>query len=62
MISLLRVVESYGVEGQFYDLGKDFSAFRRMIDGADQQVKQQYEKAISAKLVGKRVRASASRG
>src|ERR1035441_2962013 len=62
MISLLRVVESYGVEGQFYDLGKDFSAFRRMIDGADQQVKQQYEKAISSKLVGKRVRASASRG
>jgi hypothetical protein len=62
MISLLRVVESYGAEGQYYDLGKDFSAFRRMIDGADQQVKQQYEQAISAKLVGKRIRASASRG
>ena len=62
MISLLRVVESYGAEGQYYDLGKDFSAFRRMIDGADQQVKQQYEKSIAAKLVGKRVRARASRG
>lgn len=62
MISLLRVVESYGAEGQYYDLGKDFSAFRRMIDGADQQVRQQYEKQISAKLVGKRIRARASRG
>ena len=62
MIKLTRIVESYGAEGQFYDLGKDFSAFRRMIDGADQQVKQQYEKSIAAKLVGKRVRARASRG
>src|ERR1035437_3143126 len=62
MISLLRVVESYGAEGQYYDLGKDFSAFRRMIDGADQQVRQQYEKQISTKLVGKRIRAWASRG
>ena len=63
MIPLLkRIVEQYGAQGQYYDLGKDFSAFRRMIDGADQQVKQQYEKAISGKLVGKRVRACASRG
>ena len=62
MISLLRIVESYGAEGQYYDIGKDFSGFRRMIDGADQQIKQQYEKAISDKLVGKRVRARASRG
>ena len=62
MISLLRVVESYGAEGQYYDIGRDFSAFRRMIDGADQQLKQQYEKVIAAKLVGKRVRARASRG
>ena len=62
MIKLSRVVESYGVEGQFYDIGKDFSSFSRMIDGADQQIKAQYEKAISAKLVGKRIRASASRG
>ena len=62
MIRLLRVVESYGAEGQFYDVGKDYATFRRMIDGADQQIKQQYEKAISAKLVGKRIRARASRG
>jgi hypothetical protein len=62
MIKLTRIVESYGVEGQYYDLGKDFSAFRRMIDGADQQVRQQYEKQIASKLVGKRVRARASRG
>ena len=62
MIKLLRIAESYGAEGQLYDIGKDFSCFRRMIDGADQQIKQQYEKAISTKLVGKRVRARASRG
>lgn len=62
MISLKRVVESYGAEGQYYDLGRDFANFRRMIDGADQQIRQQYEKAISDKLVGKRVRARASRG
>jgi hypothetical protein len=62
MISLLRIAESYGTEGQYYDIGKDFSSFRRMIDGADQQIRHQYEKAISAKLVGKRVRAYASRG
>ena len=62
MIKLTRIVESYGADGQYYDVGRDFSAFRRMIDGADQQVKQQYEKQIAAKLVGKRVRARASRG
>lgn len=62
MIKLLRMVESYGAEGQYYDIGKDFSSFRRMIDGADQQIKAQYEKAITDKLVGKRIRASASRG
>lgn len=62
MISISRIVEQYGAEGQFYDLGKDFSAFRRMIDGADEQLKQQYEKAIGSKLIGKRVRARASRG
>ncbi len=62
MIKLGRIVESYGAEGQFYDIGKDFANFRRMIDGADEQIKSQYEKAIASKLVGKRVRARASRG
>lgn len=62
MIKLTRIVESYGAEGQLYDLGQDFAQFRRMIDGADQQIRQQYEKQIASKLVGKRVRARASRG
>jgi molybdopterin converting factor small subunit len=62
MIKLMRIVESYGAEGQLYDLGQDFAQFRRMIDGADQQIRQQYEKQIASKLVGKRVRARASRG
>lgn len=62
MLSLLRIVESYGTDGQYYDLGKDFAAFRRMIDGADQKIRQQYEQAIGSRLIGKRVRARASRG
>lgn len=62
MIKLTRIVESYGATGQLYDLGQDFAQFRRMIDGADQQIRQQYEKQIASKLVGKRVRARASRG
>ncbi len=60
-ISLKRIVEQQGME-QFYDLGKDFSNFRRTIDGADEQIKQRFEQAISSKLNGKRVRARASRG
>jgi len=62
MISLKRIIEQQDSMGQYYDLGKDFAAFRRMIDGADQQLRQEYEKIISKKLVGKRVRARASRG
>lgn len=62
MLSLKRIVESYGMSGQYYDLGRDFSSFRRMVDGSTQNIRAQYEKAISAHLVGKRVRARASRG
>ena len=56
------LVEQQGVEGQYYDLGKDFFNFKRMVDGADEQIKQKYENAINAKLAGKRIRAKASRG
>jgi hypothetical protein len=62
MISLKRMVEQQGAEGQYYDLGKDFANFKRMIDGADDKIKQQYEQQINTKLAGKRVRARASRG
>lgn len=62
MIKLGRIIEQYGAEGQYYDLGKDFANFRRTIDGADEEIKKRYEKSISAKLVGKRVKARASRG
>lgn len=62
MISLKRLIEQQGTEGQFYDLGKDFANFKRTIDGSFEQVKQKYEQAIGAKLIGKRVRARASRG
>lgn len=61
-ILLKRIVEQQGVQGQYYDLGVDFSNFRRMLDGADGQIQQRFEQAIGAKLIGKRVRAKASRG
>ena len=60
-ISLKRILEQQGME-QFYDLGKDFSNFRRTIDGADEQIKQRFEQAINSKLNGKRIKARASRG
>jgi len=61
-ISLKRIVEQTGADGQFYDLGKDFSNFRRSIDGTFDQIKQKFEQSIGAQLNGKRVRARASRG
>lgn len=62
MIKLKKILEQYGAEGQYYDLGKDFSNFHRYIEGADSQITQQFEKSIGAQLVGKRIRARASRG
>jgi hypothetical protein len=62
MISLLRIVEQQGMEGQYYDLGKDFALFRRSIDGSFEQIKTKFEQIIGSKLIGKRVRARASRG
>jgi hypothetical protein len=61
-INLRRIVEQQGSEGQYYDLGRDFANFRRTIDGADEQVKQKFEQSIGSKLIGKRIRARASRG
>jgi len=62
MISLRRIVEQQDSTGQYYDLGRDFANFKRAIDGSFEQVKQKFEQAIGSKLVGKRVRARASRG
>lgn len=62
MISIRRIIEQYGAEGQYYDLGKDFASFRRTLDGADEEIKRRFEKVIGSKLNGKRVRARASRG
>jgi hypothetical protein len=62
MIALKRIVESQGSEGQYYDLGRDFANFRRAIDGSFEHVKATFEKSIGASLVGKRIRARASRG
>lgn len=62
MLSLKRIVEQQGYEGQYYDLGRDFANFRRTIDGAGEEIKKRFEQSIGAKLNGKRVKARASRG
>ena len=62
MIKLSRIIEQIGADGQYYDIGKDFSMFKRTLDGADEEIKKRFEAAIGAKLKGKRVRARASRG
>ena len=62
MISLKRIIEQQEVSGQYYDLGKDFALFRRSIDGTFEQIKEKFEKIIGTKLIGRRVRARASRG
>jgi len=62
MIKLTRIIEQTGYEGQYYDLGRDFANFGRNIDGADEQIKQKFERIIGSKLVGKRIKARASRG
>jgi hypothetical protein len=62
MISIKRIVEQQGYEGQYYDLGRDFANFRRTIDGTGEQIKQKFEQSIGTKLNGKRIRAQASRG
>lgn len=61
-ILLKRIIEQQGSNGQYYDLGKDFSNFRRTIDGNNDQIKQRFEQAIGSKLNGKRILARASRG
>jgi len=61
MINLKRIIEQQGSE-QLYDLGRDFSNFRRTMDGTSEQIKNKFEQAIGAKLNGKRIRARASRG
>lgn len=61
-IVLKRLLEQQGSEGQYYDLGRDFSTFKRAIDGSFEHVKATFEKAIGSKLVGKKIRARASKG
>lgn len=61
-ILLKRIIEQQGLEGQYYDLGRDFSNFRRTMDGNTEQIKQKFEQSIGSKLNGKRILARASRG
>ncbi|TRO56373.1 hypothetical protein E2P64_06040 [Candidatus Bathyarchaeota archaeon] len=62
MIPLKLVVEYAVLQGQSYDLGRDWSNFQRAIDGSTDQVKSRFEDAMNEKLRGKRIRARASRG
>ena len=42
MIKLSHIIEQYGAENQYYDIGADFAAFNRMIEGSNQQIKQTF--------------------
>jgi len=61
MIALRRIVEQ-SVQGQYYDLGQDFSNLKRALDGSNETIKQKFERDINSKLSGKKVRARSSRG
>jgi hypothetical protein len=61
-MKLKRIIEQAESAAQYYDLGKDFSAFTRSMDTTSEQVKAKFEQAIGAKLNGKKIRARASRG
>ena len=61
-MKLRRLLEQQDASAQYYDLGKDFSSFTHMMDGAEEQVKTRFEQAIASKLKGKKIRARASRG
>lgn len=61
-MKLKRIVEQQDAASQYYDLGKDFSAFTQTMDTATEDVKNRFEQAISSKLKGKKIRARASRG
>ncbi len=62
MISLTRIIEQSGMEGQYYDLGRDFMNFRRAMENTSDAIAKKYEKIINSKIKGKRVRARSSRG
>ena len=50
------------MDGQYYDLGRDFANFHRTIDGTGEQIKEKFEQSIGARLNGRRIKARASRG
>lgn len=62
MIPLRRLLEQQGMESPYYDLGRDFSNFKRTMDTTNDQIKQRFEQTIGSKLNGKRIRARASKG
>ena len=62
MIKLKTLVEQIGSEGQFYDVGHDFAAFKSELDGTIEKLKQKFQTVINEKISGKRILAKASRG
>lgn len=61
-MKLKRIVEQAQNAAQYYDVGRDFGAFVQSINLSNENVKNQFEKAIAGKLKGKKIRARASRG
>jgi hypothetical protein len=61
-LSLKRLMEQSEIGGDFYNVGHEFSEFKHLMDSSTEQLKQKFQTAIGAKLNGKRILATASRG
>lgn len=61
-LSLKKLMEQSEISGDFYNVGHDFSEFKHLMDSSEEQLKQKFQTAIGAKLNGKRILATASRG
>jgi len=61
-INLKQLLENNDINGEFYNIGHDFSEFKHSMDSTTEQLKQKFQTAIGEKLNGKRISANASRG
>ena len=62
MLKLRTLVEQIETEGQYYDLGVDYTQFKHSMDSSVDDLKRKIEGKINQFLKGKRVLANASRG
>jgi hypothetical protein len=57
-----EIYEQFNDSSQYYDFGKDFSAFSRELHSSVESIKLKYENILNKNLKNKKIRARASRG